>query len=79
MANAVATLGKTPFNIQFSAADAAGAAFQTALIIDRDIILLYSIDISRTQIETCLVAAFFYTFLVVYDAQMAYLIHLKTV
>jgi hypothetical protein len=77
--DSVATLGKTPLDIQMRAGDPAGAAFQTAFVINTYVIPFQSVDICRAEIKAGLILALFGTFLSVDYAEMAFFIHLKTI
>ena len=58
MADAVAALGETPFDIQMGTADAAGAALQATFVIDADAVAFQPVNIGRAKIKAGLVLAF---------------------
>jgi hypothetical protein len=61
------------------AGDPAGAALQTAFVIDTYVIPLQPVDIRRTEIEAGLVRALFGTFFSIDYAKMAFLSYFETV
>jgi hypothetical protein len=79
MADSIAALGKTPLYVQMRAGDPAGAALQTAFVIDTYMIPLQPIDICRTEIKAWLVLALFGAFLSIHYAEMAFFIYFETV
>ena len=79
MADAVATLGETPLNIQLRAANPAGTALQTSLMVNADALTFQSVNVRRAEIEAGPFLTGFQAFFAVNDAQMAFFIHLETV
>jgi hypothetical protein len=79
MADSVTAPGKTPLNIEIRAGDAAGATFQTPLVVYTDAVLLQSVNISWAEIKAGLLLAISQALLAVNNAKMAFFIYLKTV
>ena len=59
MADAIASPGEPPLDIQMGAANAAGAAFQAALVGHANAVFLQPVHICRADVETRLVRTFF--------------------
>jgi len=77
--DAVASLGKAPFDIEMRASDSAGATFQAPLIRDTDTILIQLVYVGGADIKAGLIGAFFDAHLVIDEAQVRLFIHAKTV
>jgi hypothetical protein len=61
------------------AGDPAGAALQTAFVVDTYVVPFQPVDICRAEIEAGLVLALFATFLSIDYAKMAFLSYFETV
>jgi hypothetical protein len=79
MADAVAALGETPLNIHLRAANAAGTAFQTSLMMNADALTFKSVYISRAEIKAGPFLAALQAFFAVNYMQVAFLVHFETV
>ena len=57
VADAVSSPRKSPFDVEMGAADAAGAAFQAALIGHDDVVFFQPVYVGGAEVETGLVRA----------------------
>ena len=79
VADSVAAFGKTPLDVQMRTGDAAGATFETPLVIYTYAVFLQSINICWTEVEARLFLALFHTFLSIDYPKMTFFLYLKSV
>ncbi len=78
VANAIATFGEAPLDVEVRTTNAAGAAFQTALVSHGNTITFQAVNIGRTKIQALLMLAFPAS-IAVLDSQMTFFIHFKSI
>ena len=79
MAYPISSPGEAPLDVQMGAADAAGAAFQAALVGHANAVFFQPVHICRADVETGLFDTFFHAQSAIDDAQVGFLIHPKPI